>query len=152
MSRLTRLTRSRPNGAATHVDDAEPDDPAAIRTVFVANRGEIAQRIRRTAEQTGRRAIVPVTDGPGALDLLAIDQVVTAAIAAGADAVHPGFGFLAENADFAEAVIAAGLRGSGRRRARSGRWATRRRPGDSPPRSASRYSPATTTRISPTRR
>lgn len=83
---------------------------APIRAVFIANRGEIAARITRTCERLGVRAIVPTTDGPGALDLLAIDAVVAAAAASGADAVHPGFGFLAENADFAEAVLVAGLR------------------------------------------
>ena len=75
----------------------------------MANRGEIAQRIRRTGERLGIAVIVPDTDGPQALDLLDIDAVVAAARASGADAVHPGFGFLAENASFAEAVIAAGL-------------------------------------------
>jgi excisionase family DNA binding protein len=82
----------------------------AIRAVFVANRGEIAARISRTCERLGIVAIVPSTDGPGALDLLAIDAVVAAAVSSGADAVHPGFGFLAENPDFAEAVITAALR------------------------------------------
>jgi excisionase family DNA binding protein len=88
----------------------EPPRGAPIRTVFVANRGEIAARITRTCDRLGVRAVVPITDGPGAVDLLAIDAVVAAAAASGADAVHPGFGFLAENADFAEAVLAAGLR------------------------------------------
>jgi acetyl-CoA/propionyl-CoA carboxylase biotin carboxyl carrier protein len=81
-----------------------------VRVLFVANRGEIAARIARTADRLGIRAIVPPTDGTNALDLLAIDAVVAAARAAGADAVHPGFGFLAENAEFAEAVADAGLR------------------------------------------
>jgi acetyl-CoA/propionyl-CoA carboxylase, biotin carboxylase, biotin carboxyl carrier protein len=80
-----------------------------IKTLFVANRGEIAARIRRTADRLGVRTIVPSTDGPSALDLLDDSAVVTAALDAGADAVHPGFGFLAEHADFAEAVMAAGL-------------------------------------------
>jgi acetyl/propionyl-CoA carboxylase alpha subunit len=81
-----------------------------IRSLFIANRGEIAARITRTCERLGIRAIVPPTDHPGDLDLLDIGAVVSAARAAGADALHPGFGFLAENADFAEAVIAAGIR------------------------------------------
>src|SRR6478752_4235411 len=81
-----------------------------IRAVFIANRGEIAGRITRTCHRLGIRAIVPDTDGPDGLDLLDIGAVVGAARTAGADAVHPGFGFLAENADFAEAVIAAGIR------------------------------------------
>ena len=81
-----------------------------IRTLFIANRGEIAQRISRTCQRLGIRALAPVTEGPGALDLLDIAAVVAAARNGGADALHPGFGFLAENADFASAVIAAGIR------------------------------------------
>ena len=88
--------------------DTQPSAP--IRRLFIANRGEIAARIARTGDTLGIVTIVPRTDGPGALDLLSIDAVVAAARAAHADALHPGFGFLAENADFAEAVIAAGLR------------------------------------------
>jgi acetyl-CoA/propionyl-CoA carboxylase biotin carboxyl carrier protein len=78
--------------------------------VFVANRGEIAARITRTCERLGITVVVPSTDGPSALDLLDVDAVVSAALAANADAVHPGFGFLAENAAFAEAVEAGGIR------------------------------------------
>jgi acetyl-CoA/propionyl-CoA carboxylase biotin carboxyl carrier protein len=84
--------------------------PATIRTVFIANRGEIARRIRRTCDRLGIRAIIPVTDGPDGLDLLDATAVVATALAAGADALHPGFGFLAENAAFAERVEAAGIR------------------------------------------
>ena len=83
---------------------------APIRTLYIANRGEIVTRIRRTCERLGIRAIAPATNGPSALDLLDIEAVVEAARRSDADAVHPGFGFLAENADFAEAVQAAGIR------------------------------------------
>ncbi|MEO5705164.1 MAG: biotin carboxylase N-terminal domain-containing protein, partial [Candidatus Limnocylindrales bacterium] len=86
--------------------------PATRRTierVFVANRGEIARRIRRTSERLGMVVIEPPTDGPDAVDLLDIDAVVAAARSAGAHALHPGFGFLAENAAFAAAVETAGI-------------------------------------------
>ena len=81
-----------------------------LRVLFVANRGEIAARIARTCRNLGIVAVLPPTDGPGALDLLDAEAVVKAARSAGADALHPGFGFLAENAAFAEAVVAAGIR------------------------------------------
>src|SRR6188472_3338970 len=87
---------------------AAPTTP--IRKLFIANRGEIATRITRTCDRLGIRVVVPATEGEVALDLLDISAVVAAARAAGADALHPGFGFLAENADFAEAVLAAGIR------------------------------------------
>ena len=76
----------------------------------MANRGEIASRIRRTADRLGIRVVIPGMDDSPAVDLLDIHEVVAAAVAAGADAVHPGFGFLSENADFAQAVEAAGIR------------------------------------------
>src|SRR6187397_3527866 len=95
------------SGAAATVD-SPPTTP--IRVLFIANRGEIATRITRTCDRLGIRAVVPATEGEGALDLLDIAAVVAAARTAGADALHPGFGFLAENADFAEAVLAAGIR------------------------------------------
>ena len=85
-------------------------DQNAIRTLFIANRGEIVRRIARTAQHLGIAVIAPTTDGPGAIDLVDIGAVVAAAKAANADALHPGFGFLAENADFAQAVIDAGIR------------------------------------------
>ncbi len=94
-------------GAAATVS-FPPTNP--IRTLFIANRGEIASRITRTCDRLGIRAVVPATEGEGALDLLDIPAVIAAARAAGADALHPGFGFLAENVDFAEAVLAAGIR------------------------------------------
>jgi acetyl-CoA/propionyl-CoA carboxylase, biotin carboxylase, biotin carboxyl carrier protein len=85
-------------------------EQSSIRSLFIANRGEIAIRISRTCARLGIEAVVPATDGPNALDLLSIGAVVDAARTAGADALHPGFGFLAESAPFAEAVIAAGIR------------------------------------------
>ena len=80
-----------------------------IRRLFIANRGEIARRIRRTAERLGIEVIVPSIEGSGAVDLLDVDAVVAAAREDGADALHPGFGFLAESAAFAAAVEAAGI-------------------------------------------
>ncbi|HET9347425.1 MAG TPA: biotin carboxylase N-terminal domain-containing protein, partial [Candidatus Limnocylindrales bacterium] len=93
------------SGVGSAGSSAEP-----VRVLFVANRGEIAARITRTADRLGIQAVVPATEGPAAVDLLSVDEVVDAARTAGADALHPGFGFLAENADFAEAVTAAGIR------------------------------------------
>ena len=96
----------RPHASQTEAPAAD----APIRHLFIANRGEIARRITRTCVRLGIRATVPETHGDNALDLLDIGAVVEAAKTAGADAVHPGFGFLAENAAFAEAVISSGLR------------------------------------------
>jgi acetyl-CoA/propionyl-CoA carboxylase biotin carboxyl carrier protein len=72
--------------------------------VFVANRGEIAARVARGCADAGIACVVP--DLPSYLDGAAI---IAAALDAGADALHPGYGFLSENADFARAVVAAGL-------------------------------------------
>ena len=83
---------------------------ASIETLFIANRGEIAARIVRTCERLGIRPIVPPTDGAAALDLLDAVAMIAAARASGADAIHPGFGFLAENAEFADLTTAAGMR------------------------------------------
>ena len=88
---------------------SEEDDVRSIRRLFIANRGEIARRIRRTAERLGIGVIEPATAGPGAVDLLDVDAVIEAARTAAADAVHPGFGFLAENAEFGAAVERAGI-------------------------------------------
>jgi acetyl/propionyl-CoA carboxylase alpha subunit len=93
-----------------------------IKKLLVANRGEIAARVFRTCERLGIATVaVAAPDDEGALHTRRADEVraidsyldahenVEAAKAAGADAVHPGYGFLAENADFADAVLAAGL-------------------------------------------
>jgi acetyl-CoA/propionyl-CoA carboxylase biotin carboxyl carrier protein len=93
-----------------------------IQKVLVANRGEIALRIFRTCRGLGISTVAVVApDDRGSLHARSADEVVEiagylhseehvrAAKASGADAVHPGYGFLAENASFAEAVRAAGL-------------------------------------------
>jgi acetyl/propionyl-CoA carboxylase alpha subunit len=93
-----------------------------IRKLLVANRGEIAARVFRTCRRLGIETVaVYAPDDEGAfhtrqadeavpvLSYLYSEEIVRAAKQAGADAVHPGYGFLAENGDFAEAVDAAGL-------------------------------------------
>ena len=94
----------------------------AIRKLLVANRGEIAVRIFRTCRELGIGTVAVVApDDRGSLHARSADAVVEivsylqaeehirAAQESGADAIHPGYGFLAENGDFAEAVGAAGL-------------------------------------------
>ena len=93
-----------------------------IRKLLVANRGEIAVRIFRTCRELGISTVaVAAPDDQGALhtrvagatvpiaSYLYSEEHIRAALQTGADAIHPGYGFLAENPDFAEAVEAAGL-------------------------------------------
>ena len=80
-----------------------------IRRLFIANRGEIATRIARTATRLGMAALIPGEDALPVVDLLDADAVVAAARHVGADAIHPGYGFLAESAAFASAVQQAGI-------------------------------------------
>jgi 3-methylcrotonyl-CoA carboxylase alpha subunit len=101
---------------------------AMIASLLIANRGEIARRIIRTARRLGVRTIAVHSDvdkampfvreadeavsiGPAPARESYLDQakILAAAKATGAAAIHPGYGFLSENADFAEAVLAAGL-------------------------------------------
>lgn len=99
-----------------------------IRRLFIANRGEIAVRIIRAAHELGistiqavSRAdrntlaahladeIVEIGPASAARSYLCAEAIIDGALAGGADAIHPGYGFLAENAEFAEAVEGAGL-------------------------------------------
>jgi excisionase family DNA binding protein len=90
-----------------------------LAALLIANRGEIAVRVARSAHALGMRAIgIHTTDDrpPDGMDLvlpvpsyLDADAVLDAARRSGADALHPGYGFLAENPDFAAAVTRAGL-------------------------------------------
>lgn len=93
-----------------------------FETVLVANRGEIALRIMRTCRRLGIRSVAVFTDIDAraphvrAADTavriesyLDVDEVVAAAVSSGAQAVHPGYGFLSERGAFAAAVVEAGL-------------------------------------------
>ena len=98
-----------------------------IKRVLVANRGEIALRIIRTVKELGLDAVavyekpdseayflrfadqaIMIGDGPRK-DYLSIDRILWAARKSGADAIHPGYGFLAENAEFSAACQEAGI-------------------------------------------
>ena len=99
-----------------------------IASLLIANRGEIACRVIRTARRLGIRTVAVYSDAdakalhvrmadeavhigpsPARESYLRGDKIIAAAKATGAEAIHPGYGFLSENADFAQAVIDAGL-------------------------------------------
>src|SRR5213082_773077 len=99
-----------------------------ITSLLIANRGEIACRVIRTARRMGIRTVAVYSDAdaralhvrqadeavhigpsPARESYLVGEKIIEAAKATGAEAIHPGYGFLSENADFAKAVIDAGL-------------------------------------------
>ena len=99
-----------------------------ITKLLVANRGEIAVRVMRTAREMGIATVavyseadvhaphvkaadeaVCVGPAPSSESYLVVERIVEAAMSTGADAIHPGYGFLSENAEFAEAVEKAGI-------------------------------------------
>ena len=101
---------------------------SAFSKILIANRGEIACRIMRTAKALGYRTVAVFSDAdagaphvrqadeavrigppPATQSYLSVDALLAAAKLAGADAIHPGYGFLSENAAFAQACVDAGL-------------------------------------------
>ena len=99
-----------------------------FETILIANRGEIACRVIRSAQKLGLRTVAVYSDadrgaphtqladeaicigpGPSAQSYLHGEKIIEAAEKAGAQAIHPGYGFLSENAAFAEACEVAGL-------------------------------------------
>jgi acetyl-CoA carboxylase biotin carboxylase subunit len=102
--------------------------PRVFRRVLVANRGEIAARVIRTCRRLGIETVLTVSDAdaaslparladqvirigpsPATASYLDVSAVTAAALIVGADAVHPGYGFLSENARLARACAAAGV-------------------------------------------
>ena len=118
-----------------------------ITKILVANRGEIAIRVIRAARDAGIPSVAvyaePDANAPfvsladeafalggqnSAESYLVFDKILDAAKKSGANAIHPGYGFLSENGDFAEAVINAGLIWIGPSHSRFGTWAIKSPP------------------------
>ncbi|HEY7983878.1 MAG TPA: biotin carboxylase N-terminal domain-containing protein, partial [Ktedonobacterales bacterium] len=125
---MTRQQRAHGPAGAAHVAPVEAGAVRDIRKVLIANRGEIACRIVRTCRALGIASVAVFSDADAAArhvraadealrigpaearaSYLNIAALIAAARRAGADGVHPGYGFLAEDAAFAEACVAAGI-------------------------------------------
>jgi len=114
-----RLRVSRSSLVQVAAQQPMSDSLRRIDTLLIANRGEIAVRIARTARRLGMRTVGIRLAGermPDGVDDVAVvgsfldgEAIIEAAQAMGAGAVHPGYGFLSENPDFAASVQAAGL-------------------------------------------
>ena len=104
------------------------NSPLSIKKVLIANRGEIACRVMKTARTMGVKTVAVYSDAdyqalhrqmadeafhigpsPATESYLCIDKIINAAKTSGADAIHPGYGFLSENAEFAKACASEGI-------------------------------------------
>ena len=115
-------------GFAESQRDGDVTAKKHFEKVLVANRGEIARRVMRTLREMGIASVAVYSDAdaaaphvaeadeavrigpaPSRESYLVMDRIIEVAVSIGADAVHPGYGFLAENADFAERCAEAGV-------------------------------------------
>ncbi len=128
MSKPARSARAAGRRPASHAHCASAATVRPLRRILIANRGEIAVRIVRACRELGigsvavaseadrialhaqlADSVVEIGPPPPRESYLCIDRILDAARATGCDAIHPGYGFLAENATFARAVRDAGL-------------------------------------------
>ena len=116
-----------------------------FKRILIANRGEIAVRVIRACREMGIRTVavysqadenclhaqladeaICIGKAPSSESYLKISNIISAAEVTDVDAIHPGFGFLSENAHFADIARSAALRSLDRRRTTSATWATNR--------------------------